>query len=142
MRKIRFVGDVYRPGDVNIDRFQVARLSGKFVHQAVDPPAGVLIGLCQIDAGFIYPGHCHNVDGFGDVIEDHHLIVKSKGQIGDMPIIRWDIGQMFVVADGVVTGVSDRTAIKGGQLRQMHRPNGLHPVSQFFQADCRIQTVW
>ena len=129
LRKIRFVSDVHRPKSANIHRFQVAWPGREFVHQAVDPQAGVLIGLGQIDPRLIHPGHRHDHDRLGHVVEDHHLIVKGEGQIGDLPIIRGNMGQMFVVTHGVVPGVSDGSAIKGGQFRQMNRTNCFHPVA-------------
>ncbi len=100
-----------------------------------------MIGIGQIGAGLIDLGHGDDVDAFGDVVENDHLVIEGEGQVGDLAIVRGDMGQMLAVADGVVSGVTDRSAIERRQLGQMHGADGLDAAAQFFQRVCALELL-
>ena len=67
-------------------------------------------------------GYCR--DGFVDVIEDHHAVVESKTQIGQMAIVGRRLGEPFDIAHGVVAGIADGAAAKARQTRQVGAVEG------------------
>ena len=81
----------------------------------------------------VEPGHRYDYDRLGDVVEDDHLVVEGEGQVGHVAVVGRGVGQMLDVANGVVAGVSDRSATERGQLGQMHRADRLDPAAEFLQ---------
>ena len=113
-------------------------MRGQLFNEGIDAPAGVVVGRLAIGVGLVEPGHGHDDDRLVHVVEDHHLIVEGKRQIGHLAIVLWGIGQVLDVADDVVAGVAHGAAAKGGQLGERGRAVGLDAPAKLIQRIFRL----
>ena len=125
LREVRAVFQIHLAFGPDIDQIQVGRSRGQLLDQGIDPPPGVVVGRFDRRPGPIEPGHGHDDDRLGHVVEDHHPIVKGEGQVGHLPVVGRGVGQPLEVAHRVVAGIAHGPGAERRQFRQVDGAQGL-----------------
>ena len=104
-------------GQANVAQPEFARGTVQLGAQLVDAGCRAVVSRSRI--AFIGACVCDDQDRFIDLIKNYHPVVKRERHIGDVTVIIRRVGQVLAVAHDVVAGVSDRSAAKPRQSREM-----------------------
>ena len=94
-----------------------------------------------MEAVFAHIGQHEHEDSLLHVVEHHHVIVERKGEVGQLAVVGRRIGQVFDVADRVVTGIADCPAHERRQFVEMDHADRLHLLAQHGERIGRLESL-
>ena len=132
-REIRAVRKRHVAGGAYIERVQVALWGGELFDEPVNALTCGAVGIVRSHARLVEARHRHDHDGFRDVVEYDHLVVKRERHVRHLAIISRRMGQILEVSDRIVAGIADRAAAEWWQFGEMNRLDGLDVSAKFLQ---------